>query len=82
MSTFPHFRERRGPDLHQVLPVPQVLRSHPHVGQARRLRHAAPRQEGFLRARLQRREGGPAMGLVEAAVRCHTYSFIFFDFVK
>ena len=66
---FVHFRERRGPDIHQVLPVPQVLRSHPHLGQARRLRHAAPSQEGLLRPRLQRGEGGAALGLGAAEVR-------------
>ena len=66
-------RERRGRHLHQVLPLPQVLRSHPHLGQARRLRHAAPRQEGVLRTRLQRRQGRAPLVLLKAAVRWNQF---------
>ena len=81
------FRTRWGPNLRQVLPLPQMLRSHPDECQAGRLRHAAARQEGFLRARLQRGQGGAAEGFKVSSrymqctkrtflhFSCHTYRF-------
>ena len=62
-------RERREPDFCQILRLPQVLRPHPDLGQTRRLRHAAARQEGLLCPRLQWREGRAALGQPRTKVR-------------
>ena len=45
-----------------------MLRPHPHLRQAGHFRHAAPGQEGLLCPRLQRGEGRPTMGQLQAEV--------------
>lgn len=48
-----------------------MLRFGADVGQVGCLRYSATRQEGILRARLQWRPGGTALGLEAAGIRRH-----------
>lgn len=60
-------------DLREVLQVSQVLRPDPDVCEAGGLRHAAARQEGVLRARLQR-----YVSISWVFTQCATPQFVIF----